>query len=145
MAALRPAPLLVVLALGAGTLVGCGSTDDNKPEGGASPNVPEQINSGGGGGNELSASDTANVLGAYRTIGRACSGDPNARRLIPQAVQVVDNVTSQYPTKTWEVGSADRATVMYQLSDELAGILKQCGLPGSDVLTRRAKLGRAAA
>jgi hypothetical protein len=145
MAALRPAPLLVALALGAGTVAGCGADNKNAPVGGASANVPQQISSGGGGGNELSASDAATVLGAYRTIGRACSRDQNAIRQVPQAVKVIDSVTTQYPTKTWEVGSADRAVVMYELSSQLSGILKQCGLPGSDVLSRRAQLGRDAA
>jgi hypothetical protein len=136
----RTTPLIAAIAIGCGALAGCGN--ENDAPGGANIMAPEQISSGGGGANELAASDAATVLGVYRTIGRACSGDAQARQELPRAVQTLDQEVERYPNKVWEVGSADRARVMYDLADEMAQVLDGCGLQGGDVLRRRAELGR---
>ena len=142
MVAHRP---VIVLAGVLATLAvsGCGGQQNNAP-GGINIMAPEQQNPGAG-GRQLSASDSASVLGSYRTIARACSGDAQARTQVPVAVRSLDQEITRYPNKTWETGSPERAVVLYAFAGEMSTYLRQCGLPGSDVLARRAKLARAAA
>ncbi len=108
----RPLPLVIALALGGGVLTGCG--------GGVGVQEPR----------ELSASDSSQVLGAVRTISRACAGDQASVRGIPDAVSVIIRETEENPNRIYEVGSGERALVMYEYATNIAGTLQRCNVGG---------------
>ncbi len=89
-----------------------------------------QMNTGGGGGsNELAASDVESVLQAQRTINVVCEGgdQDESRARVPQAVDTLDQIVRQYPDRVYEVGSAERAVAMEELTEGVVGQLRECG------------------
>ena len=112
MAPHRALSAFVAIAVGAGALSGCG--------GGVGTQPPR----------ELAASDASAVLGATRTISRACAGDLTSRAGLPGAVATLAAETKQNPNRIYEVGSGERALVMYEYAASLAGVLQQCGASG---------------
>ena len=112
MALPRALPALVAITVGAGVLSGCG--------GGVGTQPPR----------ELSASDASQVLGATRTISRACAGDQTSRAGLPGAVETLVAETKENPNQIFEVGSGERALVMYKYAADIAGYLQRCGANG---------------
>jgi len=91
-----------------------------------------QMNTGGGGGkNELAATDVEEVLQAQRTINVVCEGgdDDESRARIPQAVDTLDRIVREYPDRVYEVGSAERAVAVEELTEGVVGQLRECGYP----------------
>ena len=133
----RPYALLVVLAvLVAGT--GCGGSASSGSE------ASRQSVGGGGGDNELSASDTADVLGARRTIDNRCGGDRSNRpqgQDIPAAVQTLVRVTQLFPDKVYETGSENRAEAMRAVAGQVRDELRGCGI--ADQAARLARVAKA--
>ncbi len=118
----RRSPAFAVL-LAAASLSGCSAA------GGAEAT---QMNTGGGGGaNELAASDVEEVLGAQRTINVVCQGGDRdeSRERVPQAVDTLDRIVREYPDRVYEVGSAERAVAMEELTEGIVGQLRECGFP----------------
>jgi len=114
---------LLAVLLSAASLSACASAGGEQAT---------QMNTGGGGGaNELAASDVEEVLQAQRTINVVCEGGDRdeSRARVPQAVDTLDRIVREYPDRIYEVGSADRAVAMEELSEGIVGQLRECGYP----------------
>ena len=114
----RTSTLAVLLA--AASLSACATGGDAATE----------MNTGGGGGaNELAASDVEEVLQAQRTINVVCEGGDRdeSRARVPQAVDTLDRIVREYPDRIYEVGSAERAVAMEELTEGIVGQLRECG------------------
>lgn len=109
--------------------------------GGSGAESTNQSVGGGGGDNELSASDAADVLGARRTIDDECGGDRANRpegQSIPAAVQTLVTITQLYPDKVYETGSAARAEEMRTVAEGVSDQLRQCGITDQAERLKRA-------
>lgn len=117
----RTSTLAVLLA--AASLSACAA--------GGSDAATEMNTGGGGGSNELAASDVESVLEAQRTINVVCEGgdQDESRARIPQAVDTLDQIVREYPDRVYEVGSAERAVAVEELTEGVVGQLRECGYP----------------
>lgn len=122
---------LVALALAA---AGCGGS-------GTAGDEPTQQVVAQGGGYELSATDTGDVLNALRTIDSRCGGYPgNATpgQDLPAAVKTIVRVTQSYPQQVYETGDSDRAETMRVIAGSTAALLRKCGAGDQAALLTRA-------
>jgi hypothetical protein len=133
----RRSSILAVL-LAAGSLSACSAAGGENAT---------QMNTGGGGGsNELAASDVEEVLQAQRTINVVCEGgdDDESRARVPQAVDTLDRIVREYPDRVYEVGSAERAVAMEELTEGIVGQLRECGYgPEASQLGEAVEFGKA--
>lgn len=121
-----PAPRAVLVALVTLALLGsgCGAQSSGREP-------KQQAVGGGGGDNELSASDTADVLGARRTIDDRCGGTVSIAPSSPEltaAVQTLVGITQLYPGRVYETGSVDRAQEMRTVARDVGAELRACGI-----------------
>ncbi len=129
---------ILAVLLAAGSLSACSAAGGENAT---------QMNTGGGGGsNELAASDVEEVLQAQRTINVVCEGgdDDESRARVPQAVDTLDRIVREYPDRVYEVGSAERAVAMEELTEGIVGQLRECGYgPEASQLGEAVEFGKA--